>query len=245
MIAEFSMFKNRKFWIIIGSIVFTGLIVLGLILSWAPAKEGKPELAPVGEVIELPQPRKDSQVSLEETLLKRRSIRDYTGQPLTLFEVSQLLWAGQGITAKWGGRTAPSAGALFPLELYLVVGDVEKLAPGVYRYNPEKHEIIKVVDGDKRAELAKAAWGQSWVEKGAINLVFAAVYERTTKKYGERGIRYVHMEVGHASQNVYLQAVALELGTVTVGAFDDGQVKKILNLPENEQPLYIMPVGRK
>jgi len=193
----------------------------------------------------LPEPRLKSEVSLEETLFQRRSVREYANLPLTLEDVSQLLWAAQGITTQWGGRTAPSAGALYPLEVYLVVGNVENLAPGVYKYKPERHELVKVRDDDVREELAKAALGQIWVKEGAIDIVIAAVYERTTKKYGDRGVRYVHMEAGHAAQNIYLQADALNLGMVTVGAFYDDRVKDILGMPSNENPLYVIPVGRK
>jgi len=194
--------------------------------------------------VELPEPRYDSEVSVEEALLKRRSIREYTGEPLTLKEVSQLLWAAQGITDPKGFRTAPSAGALYPLEVYVVVGDVDGLAEGVYKYVPKKHELMKVLDGDKRKELYKAAVEQGCVREGAVSFVFTAVYERTTGKYGDRGIRYVYMEAGHAAQNLCLEAVALDLGAVTVGAFIDEQVKDILGLPVEEQPLYIIPVGR-
>jgi len=195
--------------------------------------------------ITLPEPRLESDVSIEETLLQRRSVREYADLPLTLEEVSQLLWAAQGITVEWGGRTAPSAGALYPLEVYLVVGDVEGLAAGIYKYRPEGHELLRISDFDVREGLAKAAWGQSWVEEVAIDIVIAAVYERTTKKYGSRGERYVHMEAGHAAQSIYLQAAALDLGVVTVGAFHDGWVRNILDMPENEVPLYVIPVGRK
>jgi len=193
----------------------------------------------------LPEPRLKSEVSLEETLFKRRSVREYAKLPLTLEDVSQLLWATQGLTTEWGGRTAPSAGALYPLEVYLVVGNVENLAPGVYKYKPERHELVKVGDDDVREELAKAALGQTWVKEGAIDIVIAAVYERTTRKYGDRGVRYVQMEAGHAAQNIYLQAAALNLGMVTVGAFYDDRVKEILGMPRNEVPLYVIPVGRK
>jgi len=192
----------------------------------------------------LPEPRLKSAVSLEETLLQRRSAREYADEALTLEEVSQLLWAAQGVTAEWGGRTAPSAGALYPLETYLVVGNVENLAPGVYKYKPERHELVKVKDDDVREELAKASLGQSWVKEGAIDIVIAAVYERTTRKYGDRGVRYVHMEAGHAAQNICLQATALDLGIVTVGAFHDEQVKNILGMARDETPLYVIPVGR-
>lgn len=195
--------------------------------------------------IELPAPIHDSDTAIEQALLKRRSWRSYQDEPLTLQEISQLLWSAQGITDPRGFRTAPSAGALYPLELYVVVGNVENLGEGVYKYRPEGHTILKVLDGDKRAELAKAAVNQEWVKKGAVDLVIAAIYDRTTRKYGDRGIRYVHMEAGHVSENVYLQAVSLDLGTVTIGAFYDDRVREILNLAEGESPLYIMPVGRK
>jgi len=197
------------------------------------------------EVIDLPEPQYDSDVSIEQSLLERRSVRDYSGQPLTLEEISQLLWAAQGTTDPQGFRTAPSAGGLYPLELYLVAGDVEDLAAGVYRYQPDGHQLVKTADGDKRAGLAEAALGQEWVEEGAVSIVFTGVYERTTGKYGDRGVRYVHMEAGHAAQNLCLQATALGLGAVTVGAFYDEQVTKLLNLPAEERPLYVIPVGRK
>ncbi len=194
----------------------------------------------------LPEPAYDSTTSVEQALLGRRSVRSYRDEPLTLEQVSQLLWAAQGVTEPGRGfRTAPSAGALYPLELYLVAGDVEGLSQGVYRYAPDRHELVQVKSGDVRDELTEAALGQPWVGEGAIVLVLSAVYERTTQKYGERGIRYVHMEAGHAAQNICLQAVSLNLGTVTVGAFGDDAVREILTMPDDEQPLYIIPVGKK
>jgi len=196
-------------------------------------------------IIELPEPRYDSDVSVEQSLLRRRSIRSYTGESLTLPEVAQLLWAAQGVTDPTGFRTAPSAGALYPLELYVVAGDVQDLSPGVYRYEPDEHQLLRTMEGDKRVELADAALGQRFVGEGAIVIVFTAVYERTTGKYGNRGIRYVHMEVGHAAQNLCLQAAAMDLGVVTVGAFYDEEVGELLDLPGDEQPLYVIPVGRK
>ena len=178
-------------------------------------------------------------------MFHRRSTREYTDGSLSLQEVSQLLWAAQGITDVRGFRTAPSAGALYPLEVYIVVGDVETLTKGVYQYRPQEHNLKKILHGDKREELSAAALGQESVKNAALNIVFTAFYERTTAKYGDRGVRYVHMEVGHSAQNVYLQATALDLGTVTIGAFFDEQVIEVLNLSEKEQPLYIMPIGKK
>lgn len=209
----------------------------------APAPTPSPTQA---NVITLPEPRYDSDVSIEQSLLKRRSTRSYTGEPVTLQELSQLLWAAQGITDSGRGfRTAPSAGALYPLEVYVVAGDVQNLVSGIYKYEPDEHELARLIDGDKRSELADVALAQPCVKEGALAIVFTAVYERTTVKYGERGIRYVHIEVGHAAQNVCLQAVAMGLGIVPVGAFHDEPVARLLNLPDNEQPLYIIPVGRK
>ena len=195
-------------------------------------------------IIKLPEPHIDSSFSIERALLKRRSKREYLDVPLTLIEVSQLFWAAQGVTHPAGLRTAPSAGALYPLELYLVAGNVANLPAGVYKYRPKKHELLNIAEGEIRTELASATLGQKWVEDGALVIVIAAIYERTTQKYGQRGIRYVHIEVGSVAQNVYLQAVSLQLGAVFVGAFYDEEVQRILNMPENEHPLGIMPVGR-
>jgi SagB-type dehydrogenase family enzyme len=193
--------------------------------------------------ITLPEPVYDSDTSLEEALLARRSVRSFREEPITLQQLSQILWAGQGITDPSGKRTAPSAGALYPLKLYIVVGNVEGLAAGVYEYEPETHTLVKTIDGDQRQSLAQAALGQTSVQQGAIDIIITAIYEITTVKYGERGIRYVHMEAGHAAQNICLEVVALELVAVTVGAFDDADVQQVLELPDDEVPLYIIPVG--
>ena len=195
--------------------------------------------------IKLPQPKYTSTVSVEKALLERRSVRSFKNEPLTVEEISQLLWAAQGITNERGYRTAPSAGALYPLEVYIVAGNVSGLADGIYRYVPDGHELMRIQKGDKRAELCNAALMQSFIRECPINIVFSAVYERITGKYGERGIRYAQIEVGHAGQNVYLQAVSLNLGTVAVGAFVDSEVKKVMGMKDGEYPLYIMPVGRR
>ncbi|MDI6890338.1 MAG: SagB/ThcOx family dehydrogenase [Thermodesulfovibrionales bacterium] len=195
-------------------------------------------------VVKLPEPKYSSKISVEKALLERRSIRDYKNVPLTLSEVSQLLWAAQGITDPRGFRTAPSAGALYPLEVYVVVGNVNDLPAGIYKYKPQGHELVRVAKGDKRGELSAAALRQPCVKDGAAVIVFSAVYERTTQKYGKRGLRYVHIEAGHAAQNVCLQAVSLNLGIVVVGAFDNEEVKSIINMTPKEEPLVIMPIGR-
>lgn len=207
----------------------------------------KNECAPNQEtkdIIILPEPHRNSATSIEEAIFKRQSVRNYKKLPLSLEEVSQLVWSAQGITHSGKLRSAPSAGATYPLELYVVVGNVTDLSPGIYQYIPKNHRLKKIAAEDVREKLASAAFHQPSVKNGAIDLVFSAIYTRTTKRYGDRGIAYVHMEVGHASENVSLQAVSLGLGTVVIGAFDDKEVKKILALPEEEEPLYIMPVGR-
>lgn len=193
--------------------------------------------------LELPEPRLDGHVSLEASIRERRSVREFSNRPLSLADVGQLLWAAQGVTSGDGGRAAPSAGALYPLELYLVAGDIESLPAGLYRYQPRGHRLQEHADGDLRSALAQAALGQSWVRRAPAVLVIAAVYERSEKKYGQRARRYTRIETGHVAQNVYLQAVALGLGTVIVGAFDDAEVRHVLNLPGDHSPLALMPVG--
>jgi SagB-type dehydrogenase family enzyme len=195
--------------------------------------------------IALPTPRTNSETSLEAALLGRRSVRSYRDEPLALAEIGQLLWAAQGITDPARGyRTAPSAGALYPLEVYLVAGKVEGLPSGVYRYNPGAHSLTLVKEGDQRDALYGAALRQAPVRQAPAVLVIANVYERTTGKYGERGVRYVHLEAGHAAQNALLQAVALGLGAVVIGAFDDDGVRQAVEMLPAEQPLYVVPVGK-
>ncbi len=194
--------------------------------------------------IQLPEPRYDSEVSVEHALQMRRSVRSYKNDPLNISEISQILWSAQGITSPRGFRTAPSAGALYPLELYVVAGNIKNLPPAIYRYKPDDHLLFKIVSGDRRAELSRAALRQSSIRKAPAVLLFCAVFERTTGKYGQRGNCYVHMEVGHAAQNACLQAIALGLNTALIGAFRDTEVKRIANLAAEEQPQYFVPVGR-
>ena len=190
--------------------------------------------------VKLPKSKIRSAFSLEEALNKRRSVRDYKKGSLSLDQVSQLLWAASGVNQY--GRTFPSAGATYPLETYLVVGEVEGLEPGIYHYLPNEHSLENIKEGDIRKELSQAALGQGMIEEAPINIIIVADYSRTTSHYGERGKRYVHIEVGHVGQNVHLQAEILNLGTVMVGAFRDQRVKEALGI--REDPLYIIPVGK-
>jgi SagB-type dehydrogenase family enzyme len=223
-----------------------------------PAQEG-PQQSPGAEVVPLPAPRHESGTSIEKAIDLRRSIRSYANDPLSLAEISQLLWAAQGFTQErkepprmwnpkyeWQGglRTAPSAGALYPMEIYVLAGNVQGLAKGLYKYIPKDHALKKIAGVDKRTELSGAALKQPSIETAAAVVVMAGVYARTSFKYGERAERYVHIEVGSIAENVYLQGMALGIGTVIIGAFADKDVKTVLQLPEDESPLAIMPLGK-
>jgi SagB-type dehydrogenase family enzyme len=194
--------------------------------------------------MKLPEPNFKGRLSVEEALLNRRSIREYSETCLTISEISQLLWSAYGITSPEGYRTAPSAMALYPLEIDLAAGGVEGLPAGVYRYSPQYHELQKTSEGDLRESICGTTFDQPFVAKAAAVLVFSAVYERTCEKFGEAGRKFVHMDLGHSAENVHLQAVALEIGTVVVGAFRPDEVKKVLSLAADEQPLYLMPLGK-
>lgn len=192
----------------------------------------------VEQQVVLPRPQKSAGMSLTEALARRRSVREFSTQALTQDELGQLLWAAQGITSDDGRRAAPSAGALYPLEIYAVT------ASGVHHYNPHGHRLERRSGPDLRPALARAALGQTAVSSAAAVFVVAADYGRTARKYGPaRSPRYVHLEAGHAAQNLLLQAVALGLGGVPVGAFDDEQVHKAISLPSAEQPVYLVAVG--
>ena len=190
--------------------------------------------------ISLPKAKEKGATSLEQTLNERRSVRDYKTDPLGLEEVSQLLWAASGVNLY--RKTTPSAGATYPLETYLAAGEVGGLEPVFYHYSPSVHGLEIVRDEDVRKNLSRAALGQGIIARAPIDIVIAAEYGRTAVRYGQRAARYVHMEAGHAGQNISLQAVALGLGTVMIGAFDDEKVRAILGI--REEPLYIIPVGR-
>ena len=191
--------------------------------------------SPDVEVTDLPALASPS--GFESILARRASVRDFTAERLSWEETGRILWAAQGVTRPWGGRTAPSAGALYPLEVYAVT-------PGAtYHYLPDGHRIALVVERDLRAELARAALDQTWVGDAPLVVVIAGVYERTAATYGERAERYVHLEAGHAGQNVLLAATDLGLGAVPVGAFDDEAVRAVLGLAVDQRPLYLIPVG--
>jgi SagB-type dehydrogenase family enzyme len=187
-----------------------------------------------------------SEVSLEEAIAKRRSIRRYSRESLTLSQLGQILWSAQGITGPGRIRAAPSAGATYPLEIFVVIGKqaIEELEAGIYHYNVDSHSLSLHLQGDLRLELARAALDQRFIADVPVDIIICAIYPRTSYTYGRRGERYVHMEVGHVGQNIHLQAVAQGLATVEVGAFNDEEVRKVLRVEEEIKPIYIMPIGK-
>jgi SagB-type dehydrogenase family enzyme len=231
----------------VGSRLGTAVVAVQGISPFLQAMAKAPEPKDTTKsVIELPIPAYKGAVSLEEAIKKRRTERDFLPRPLSKSQLAQILWAAQGITEEGENKRAiPSAGALNPLVIFAIIGQegVDHLSAGVYQYLPDYHQLKALSQGDLRKALVDASLSQSWIASAPVSIIIAAEYARTTGKYGKRGIRYTHMEVGHAAQNIFLQAVALDLGAGIVGAFDDARVKDILDLPPNYDPLLLMPVG--
>ncbi|GAB4275193.1 MAG: SagB/ThcOx family dehydrogenase [Candidatus Rifleibacteriota bacterium] len=199
-----------------------------------------------GPPIMLAEPAYSGIMTLEQALKKRRSVRQYASTPLELAEVGQILWATQGVSSEKGGyRTAPSAGALYPLETYLVAGEVRGLQPGIYHYDMNKHCLFPMKSGDFRSGLSNTVLGQKPPLNAPASVVLAGVFERTRIKYGYFGDRYVYMEAGHAGQNLCLQAVGLGLSALTIGSIEQEKLQALLGLPVNQTPLYVLPFGHK
>lgn len=201
-------------------------------------------MAGAPDSVRLPEPETTGAHPLEALLRQRRCVRAYREAALVQAELGQLLWAAQGITDRQGLRTAPSAGALYPLEIYIAAGRIDGLRAGLYHYRPAGHRLERLLDRDLRGAIARAALGQDWIGEAAAVVIFTAVAARTAHKYGRRAGRYVHIEVGHAAQNLFLQAQALGLATVVVGAFHDDELAGLLGLPRAVEPLLLMPVGQ-
>lgn len=196
--------------------------------------------------MQLPEPMLDGDVSLERTIHKRRTVRSFDRKALTLKHLSQLLWAAQGITETGGfKRAAPSAGALYPMDVYAVVGRdcIEKVDPGVYHYNPADHSLSLVQEGDRRRDVAEASLWQMWMADAPLTLVITAEYSRIMVKYRQRGIRYAMIEAGHIGQNIFLQCQGMGLEAGIVGAFEDEKVVQVMGIKTTHEPLLIMPVG--
>ncbi|MCL2705371.1 MAG: SagB/ThcOx family dehydrogenase [Spirochaetaceae bacterium] len=199
----------------------------------------------------LPSPKTNGNISVEKALANRRSQRLFQNKAISADQLSQILWAAYGITKpvteyqflRGGFRTAPSAGALYPLEIYAIIGKVDGIEPGAYKYISEDHKIVRVIDKDVRDELSEAAMGQRIVREAPVTIFYSAIFSRTTEKYGERGYRYVFIDLGHSAQNIYLQAEALQLGACAIGSLKDNRVSQILKLPAEEEPLSLMVIG--
>lgn len=190
------------------------------------------------KTIQLPQPKFVGEMSVEESILRRRSERGFDGKELTIQQISQLLWSAQGITdQQWGFRAAPSAGSLYPLTIYLLKSD------GVFRYVPDGHKLIQTITEDRRHSIVRASLGQGFIAEAPLVIVIAANFRILEAKYGQRAYRYLNMEVGHVAENIHLQAVALGLASCPVGAFWDDVIAKVLEFPGTQDPFYIIPVG--
>jgi SagB-type dehydrogenase family enzyme len=221
----------------VAALILGVLMVEGTLVETSQRARPAEERGAPSQTVVLPAPTRVGHMSLDEALARRRSVREFSAKPLAKEQLSQLLWATQGITHGDGLRTAPSAGALYPLEIYVAT------SAGFFHYMPLRHELQRRSDRDLRPELHRASLLQDPVRKAPAVFIITAVYERTTRKYGaDRSPRYVHLEAGHAAQNLLLEAVALGLGAVPIGAFDDGEVQRVLSLT-SEQPLYLIPVG--
>lgn len=241
--------KNHKIFNIWNLITF--LIIIGFITYFVfQALHARNSMEPLTTLlspeerikIKLPQPIYTSSISVEEALNTRRSYRRYRNGPLTLQDISQLVWSAQGITSTRGFRTAPSAGGIYPMEVYVASYNVTDLPVGLYHYLPAEHALEFFIKGDLRERIAGVALDQASVRNGDALIIIAADFQRNTQRYGARGSQYIYMEAGHISENVYLQCVTLKLGTVSVGAFDDVQIKRVLNIPYDT--IYLMPIGK-
>jgi SagB-type dehydrogenase family enzyme len=229
--------KRQLFFFICSLLIFSG----SLASAYGQGDEGS------SSSIELPSPRFEGSLSLERALFERESVRSFAESAVSLEYLGQLLWAGNGMQVdaiSGPTRTAPSAGGLYPQELYVFSGNVEDLEPGVYRYEPDGHELIRLIDGDRRRELARASLNQRFISDAPATIVVGGVIERTRAKYGTRGAeRYVYMDAAASAENIFLQATALGLATLTVGAFDDNRVSGLMGSESDVQPLFIMPIG--
>ncbi|MCP4748247.1 MAG: SagB/ThcOx family dehydrogenase [Desulfobacteraceae bacterium] len=198
--------------------------------------------------MKLPPPEYEGTVSVEAAIKQRRTVRAFDSRALNLNQLSQLLWAASGVTQDGGfKRAAPSAGALYPMDVYVVAGQtgVEQIEAGIYHYQVGGHLLSPVSQGDMRQSVARASLSQMWMAGSPIIIVISAEYGRVTVKYGKRGIRYAMIEAGHIGQNIFLQAQTLGLEAAIVGAYDDKKLIDVMNIPSAHEPLLLMPVGYK
>lgn len=214
------------------SVTFLVLFLIGF--SMVKSQDGR---------IKLPSVKFDDSLTVSEAIENRRTIRSFKDKSVTLEQISYLLWAAQGVTSPQGLRAAPSAGALYPLEIYINVRKSDSLKPGLYKYNPISQSIFRTQDKELSEKISDAALHQDWMAEAPVMVIFTAIYRRTTGKYGERGVRYAIIEAGSSSENLFLQAQSIGLDCGIVGAFNDSEIKKLLDLGKDSQPLLLMPVG--
>ena len=227
------------------------IILLGITIAylvWPQSTTTSNGQRTVISTVNLPSPILEGNMSVEQAIQNRRSVRHYTNQSITLQDVSQLMWAAQGITDKANNlRSVPSAGQVYPLEVYIIVGNggVTGLGSGVYLYNPYNNTLEKTSGNDVRSDLSQAANGQVWVKNAPVDIVITGDYSKMVAKYKDETLctRFVNLEAGHAGENIYLEAESRGLVTVALGSFKDDQVHTILGIPSNENTIYIMPVG--
>jgi len=221
--------------------------VLSSLLRWGSEPEKEKEYEGAQEIV-LPDPSQGN-LTLEEAIDRRRSIRDYSGRPLPIASVSRLLHASSGITGEGGDphlRSAPSAGALYPIETYVVAYRVEGIPSGIYHYRPSGHRLELIREGDFRDEFIAAGLHQDMAGRCNLLYILTAVFRRATWKYGERGYRYAYIEAGAMSQNIYLQATSLGLGSVVMGAFFDDRVLDLIGVDgRKEAPILLQAVGTR
>lgn len=201
------------------------------------------------ENIKLNEPLEDKAIYFKDLINKRYTVREYKDTDISIDDLSYILWAAYGFK-KDGGRTVPSAGALYPLNLYVACGNLEikkgeKAPKGLYAYEPYKHELVLIKNQDLRTNIARAALSQLWMATAPCIIIITCEYSRITFKYRERGIRYAHMEVGNVSQNICLSAFNKGLACGIVGAFNDSEIKTELGIKETHEPLLLMPIGYK
>jgi len=221
--------------------IFWSLIMaIGIMLVQPAGGQG-------ADAVKLPAPARKGTLSVPEALAARRTVRGFAARPLSPAQISQLLWGAYGASDPRGHRTSPSAGATYPLDLYLVVGErgAPDLAAGVYHYLVAEHALKPLAPGDLRAAVARTCLNQTWMAAAPVLVVITGEYRRCTARYGQRGVRYTHMESGNVSQNLFLAAVDLGLGAGIVGAFEDEALARALKLPPGHEPLLVMPVGHQ
>ena len=239
------MERKKKLVLIILIIVFISVLSL---YYFSGQKKSVYTNRNIISITSLPSPVLTGNISVEEAIQNRRSVRTFSNESITIGNLSQILWAAQGITDNQSSlRAAPSAGQVYPLEIYIIIGNngVSGLENGVYHYVPSNNTLEKLLNGDLRSDLSGIANGQPWVKQAPIDILITGNYLKMVDKYGDKDLstRFVDLEAGHVGENIYLESESLGLVTVSLGSFNEKQLVQLLNIPNNETPIYIFPVG--